>query len=145
MHHDTLLVAIDGNETVAQLKSKIEVGLGIPVAMQDIAFNGRFMCDKEILADRDVKHGSTLSMYVGSHGSSEIYVRGFQGEFYTLKVDIQDTVDSLKEKIWVRTGVDPDKQRLIYGGKQLAEGRTLAEYGFEEYSTIGLVSRLCGD
>lgn len=54
------------------------------------------------------------------------------------------TVQDFKAEIQEREGIPVNLQRLIYTGKQLEDGRTLAYYNVVRDSTVHLVSRLRG-
>jgi len=50
-------------------------------------------------------------------------------------------IETVKQKIEDIQGIPANQQRLIYAGRQLEDGRTLADYNIRYGATLGLITR----
>ena len=69
----------------------------------------------------------------------QLFIKDTTNKTITVEVEPLDLVESLKEKIKSKLGIQPQSQRLIYGGRQLVDGPTLSDYNIQKESTLFLL------
>ena len=74
----------------------------------------------------------------GSMQSMQIFVNASQLTTFqlTLWAEPSNTIETLKGKIRTITGLRPDRQRVMFEGQQLQDGRTLFDYNIQNGSTL---------
>ncbi|GAA6044167.1 hypothetical protein NBRC10512_006827, partial [Rhodotorula toruloides] len=83
-------------------------------------------------------------MVIGGRVPIQIFVKTLTGRTITLEVLPDASLESVRDMIRDVEGISPCQQRLIFAGKQLENGHTLADYQIAKDSTLHLLLRLTG-
>ena len=66
----------------------------------------------------------------------QITIQQMVGHTFQVEVEQEDTVESLKMKIYNIVSIKPSQQRLIYQGQLMEEFETISYYEIQEGSVI---------
>ena len=147
MTGDIVPLEINPSIQVSALKTLIYEKTKIPVYQQRLVIqngNTQELKDNKRLSDYCVPPSNTVMLIVKNEERMQIFLQNDKGKLSTYDVRPSQSVEEFKAQVQRQERVPTNQQRLMYDGKQLEDGRLLADYNIQPESTIFLLLRLRG-
>jgi len=87
---------------------------------------------------------SGLTAALGLRGGMQLFVKTLTGKTVSIEIEEGESIEDVKAKIAEKEGIPPEQQRIIFGGQQLQDGKTVDDYNIGDDATLHLVLRLRG-
>ena len=134
----TFSVEFYPNDTVKNLKAKIQDKEGIPPGKQHLTFVGRELEEGQTLSYYNIQKESTINLDVSLRNSMQLSVKIQDGKVIkVIKLDVEsdNSIEAVKQKIMEKEEFLPKQQRLFFAGRELENGHTLYDYNIRPSKT----------
>jgi len=135
-----ITLEVVAEDTIENVKKKMFEEEGIAVECTHIVYAGKTLEDQRTLGDYNIRRESILHL-IPTHRDSVMPIRlqTLTGKTITLEVAPQDTIDAVKNEVFVKEGITVERQSLLYAGEKLNDRKTLKYYNITRSSVLKLI------
>nr|XP_045083717.1 polyubiquitin-like [Aegilops tauschii subsp. strangulata] len=154
----TITLKVTGSDKISDVKAKIQAKEDIPACHQRLKFENELLVGRCTLEHYNMEEESTLTLDLVPQGM-RIFVRPLTGKIMTIEVEREDSIYSVKAKVFDETGIPPSQpgrderafspahgplwtEPSTFAGHELEDGRTLVDYNVQNESTLHVESCL---
>ena len=136
---------VKASDTVWALKVLLQKMNAISPECQTLIFCNKILEDNNTLKQCGVTNNYPIIYQIVSYMPKvQLFLNGLTGRTSVCEISLLNSVWELKAMVYKNEGIHPYAQRLLFSGKQLEDGRRLADYSIQAYHTFFLVLRLRG-
>jgi ubiquitin C len=127
----TFHINISPFETVYEIKSKINSIEKIPINNQNLFYFGKLLENSKNISFYSIENNSLIHLIEQTKGGIEIFIHNSNGTTINLDVEPTETIESIKNKIFIKENIPLNNQELIIKGEKMENEKKLDEYNLD--------------